>query len=96
MTETRYNFGKRVRRILDRLSVRLEGQTLRTGADAPHLVSIVGVFHKAAGDIERDLGRMERTSHASMVAMLRALRRIVCSHATMVRMRAAVLRNRGA
>lgn len=83
--------GERARRILDRLDARLEGQTFGDGADAPHAVALVGAFHRAAGNLERDLDQPS-TSIAFVGAMLRALRSTVRTHANVVAMHGIALR----
>lgn len=78
------DFNTRALRILERLDARLEGQTFKEGADAPHVVAIVGVFHREAGNIERtlDSGRSYRAQ--VLFAMFRALRRMVDTHRVLV------------
>ncbi len=85
-------FVERAQRVLDSLDARLEGQTFKPGADAPHAVAIVGTFHRAAGDVERHLERMP-LDRFGIVASVRILRRIVRTHAVMVDLRAIFLRN---
>lgn len=77
----------RAQRIIDRLSDRIDAQAMRKGADSPHLVATVGVFHRAAGDFERQLERMP-FDRDSILYAVRTLRRIVRAHAVMVALRA--------
>lgn len=77
-------FLTRARRVIDAIDARLERQTFAKGADEPHLVSLVGAFHRAAGGLEGDLDK-PTTSRATVCAMVRVLRRLVTSHAIMVR-----------
>lgn len=75
-------FVRRARRIIDRLDAQLERQTFAKGADAPHLVSLVSAYHRASGYIESDAGKLP---FATVVLHIRVLRRLVTSHAMMVR-----------
>lgn len=81
----------RVRAFLARLDARLERQTFQPGADAPHAVSLVGAFQRAAGGLELDLSN-PRTSKATVFAMARVLRRMVDTHRIIVRNRGLYLR----
>lgn len=84
-------FTERARRVIERLDERLERQTFGKGADAVHVVSVAGVFHRAAGQLESDLEN-PRVSKANIATMLRVLHRIVDSHRVMVLHRGALLR----
>ena len=81
--------ARRVRRIIDKLSARIDQQAMQRGADAPHCVATVGSFHRAAGYLESDAGKLP---FASVVAHVRILRRVVTTHAIMVRQRGLALR----
>lgn len=78
-------FLERAQRIIDALSERIDAQAMRPGADAPHCVSVVGVFHTYAGNLERAIERMRVVNLPSHV---RTLRRIVETHRIMVALRA--------
>lgn len=82
---------ERAQRIIDLLSGRMDDQAMRTGADAPHCVSVYGAFQTAAGDLERILERRIIVV-PNVVALVRALAKIQRSHLLMVRMRATYLR----
>lgn len=77
-------FIERARRIVDRLSERIDDQAMRKGADALHCVAIVGAFHEAAGRIERTLAGGKTYRPQVMFAMLRALHRMAANHRSLV------------
>lgn len=82
---------ERATAMLERLDARLERQTFEPGADAPHVVSLVGLFHREAGNVERRMERMP-LDRFGILTSLRILRRIVSTHAILVRHRAMVVR----
>jgi hypothetical protein len=84
----------RVRSILDRLDARVEAATFQEGADRPHCVSVVGVFHTMVGRLERDLnGTLPLFDEVHELARrVRQLRRIVRDHYLMVERAGMLLR----
>lgn len=76
-------FQARAERIIDALSIRIELQTFRAGADAPRAVAAVGAFHAAAGRLERDVQR-PTCNRATVATLMRALRNMVRVHAIIV------------
>lgn len=88
---------ERVGRCLDLLEHRIERNSMLPGADAVHLTTLVGAFHKVAGDIERnvrdwvdDFVPGVRASYLRhFAAELRNLRRHVNTYGLLRRHRAA-------
>lgn len=81
---------ERVERCIERLDARIARQILERGSDAPHCVSVVGVFHTLAGSLERHaLGkdRLPILDASSAARRIGLLRRVVRDHAVMVAMR---------
>jgi len=71
----------RAERILDRLAFAIEREAMLPGCDGLHLVSLVGTFHKLAGDFERNLEfYLEFADVKSIAFWLRQLRRIQRTH----------------
>lgn len=94
---------ERLARVLGRLDARLEGQTLKPGADSPHCTAVVGAFHQAAGQLERRADawpcpavlHVVRERAAYYAAELRVLRRVVEAHRLMVALRGLYAKRAG-
>jgi hypothetical protein len=83
---------ERAQRVLDKLSERIDQQAMRAGADAPHVVAIVGAFHSYAGRFEQRLEGLPMLTVSDCAAELHVLLRSVRTHALLVAQRALVLR----
>ena len=89
----RPSLSARVRAVVDKLDDRMEHQTQREGADAPHCVATVGAWQAFAGALERKLDRLAQLGRLDVLAAeLRLLRRVLRDHAVMVNMQGARIR----